>query len=205
MKSSRMIFFVSFVVAIFGLTIFFTNTSVAASFECKKAASSVEHLICKNPDVSELDSTLGKLYSSLKNDNNSLIGSQRKWLEETRNVCTTVECLKNVYTNRIATLKSHGDCPIGDMSLQGNWKREKIGPFEEMRFDLNNNERVFLSWSHQHLEMTGTWSIDKCIIHIQDKNSPQLEFDLQIKALENNILRIVDLDDNTEGTYRKIK
>jgi uncharacterized protein YecT (DUF1311 family) len=171
----------------------FSETETLLFFDCKKAASSVEQLICANTDISELDTTLGKLYSSEKKGRPELVGSQKKWLQETRNVCTTAECVRTAYIDRIAVLKSYGDCPINDLSLQGNWKREQVGPFEEMRFDLNNGERIFLSWLHQRPEMTGTWNIDKCVIHIHDKNSSKLEFDLQVKGFEKNVLRIVDM------------
>lgn len=205
MKFSRAIFVISFCAAVFGLTACFINPSVAASFDCKKAATAVEKLICGSTDIAELDTTLGKLYSSQKKERPDLIAAQKIWLRDTRNVCDTTECLKVAYTDRIVTLKSYGDCPVNDASLQGNWKREKAGPFEEMRFDSDNGERIFLSWLHQRPEMTGKWSIDKCVIHIEDKNSPQLEFDLQVKGLEKDILRIVDLDGNSEGSYKRLK
>ena len=205
MKYQKTILLTTCLVAIFGLMFFFTDASVAASFECKKASSYVEKIICMNNDISELDSTLGEIFFSTKKVHPDLIGNQKKWLLETRNVCTTAECLKNVYTDRIAALRSYGDCPVNDSSLRGNWKREKSGPFEEMRFDFNNNEKVFISWLHQRPEMTGTWNINKCVIHIEDKNSSQLEFDLQVKGLEKNVLRIVDLDDNAEGSYKKLQ
>ena len=205
MKFSKVVFLTGFLVTAFGTAVFFTNTSVAASFDCKKATSSVEQLICANTDISELDTTLGKLYSSLKKERPDLIVSQKKWLQDARNVCSTAECLKTVYIDRINALKSYGDCPVNDASLLGNWKREKAGPFEEMRFDLDGGEKVFLSWLHQRPEMVGKWSINKCVIHIEDKNSAQLEFDLQVKGLDNKVLRIVDLDGNAEGVYKKVK
>lgn len=81
----------------------------AASFDCGKAQSKVEHLICDNPKLSELDSKLGQDYQDVRSKANEeqkkiLITEQKHWLKHTRNVCGDETCLKLAYWSRQAGL-----------------------------------------------------------------------------------------------------
>ena len=83
----------------------------AASFDCAKAASKVENLICDTPVVSKLDDELGKAYKdSIKKANEEqkqrLVSDQKKWLKQSRNICNDESCFKHAYTFRIEELKS---------------------------------------------------------------------------------------------------
>lgn len=83
----------------------------AASFDCSKSQSKVEHLICDDPELSKLDDELGKIYQEAMNKANDeekqrLITEQKHWLKFTRNVCTTVSCFKIAYWSRQAELET---------------------------------------------------------------------------------------------------
>lgn len=81
----------------------------AASFDCNKAKTKVEKLICRHADLSMLDDELGKHYQKLlvvSNDKTKVIKSERHWLRKTRNQCQTHACLHQVYVKRIRTLKT---------------------------------------------------------------------------------------------------
>jgi len=79
----------------------------AASFDCLKAASRTEQIICRDNKLSELDEALTHVYqerlSALK-DTRFLREQQRTWLLEVRNRCTTATCLIAVYQKRLAQL-----------------------------------------------------------------------------------------------------
>jgi uncharacterized protein YecT (DUF1311 family) len=83
----------------------------AASFDCAKARTKAEHLICDNPKISELDSKLGQDYQYVLGKANEeqkqlLITEQKHWLKHTRNVCGDETCLKLAHWSRQAELKT---------------------------------------------------------------------------------------------------
>ena len=83
----------------------------AASFDCGKATTKVEKLVCANPEISKLDDTLGKAYQDdlTKADEEQkqlLITEQKHWLRHTRNVCSDESCLKLAYWSRQAELET---------------------------------------------------------------------------------------------------
>lgn len=76
----------------------------AASFDCAKANSKVERMICNDIELSKLDDELNRTYQQrieLSNDKQNETKEQRRWLKEIRNVCTEVDCLKSAYSARI--------------------------------------------------------------------------------------------------------
>ena len=78
----------------------------AASFDCLKATTSVETMICGSTELSELDSVLGNLYKTeaAHEQKEQEQGVQRAWLKE-RNRCQDVACLTGAYGKRIRELK----------------------------------------------------------------------------------------------------
>jgi uncharacterized protein len=84
----------------------------AASFDCAKAGTKVEHLICDNPELSKLDDELSAQYKLALQDHTRAGAtkfSQRQWLQE-RNHCSTAvysieACLRSTYLGRIEHLQ----------------------------------------------------------------------------------------------------
>lgn len=79
----------------------------AASFDCGKAASKTERLICGDDALSKLDEDLNKAYlhSLERNDvKQQATESQRQWLKKERNICQNAECIKAAYETRIKEL-----------------------------------------------------------------------------------------------------
>ncbi len=88
----------------------FVHPTWAASFDCAKAATDIEHRICQDTELSDLDSQLGDLYGGLRkamdeDRRESLTAGQRRWLGE-RNRCESTTCLRDVYQQRIEALNS---------------------------------------------------------------------------------------------------
>jgi len=78
----------------------------AASFDCAKAQSKVEKMICADAEISKLDEKLAKTYSETSKDEKDvalLNSQQRAWLKQ-RNQCVDIFCLRQHYLQRIAEL-----------------------------------------------------------------------------------------------------
>lgn len=83
--------------------------SLAASFDCSKAASFAEVSICKDGYLSSVDSILGRAYSKALEataDPQTLRQSQREWLA-TRDACTTQKCLDTTLGARVTYLDNY--------------------------------------------------------------------------------------------------
>ncbi|WP_266171087.1 lysozyme inhibitor LprI family protein [Dyella subtropica] len=85
------------------------ESTFAASFDCGKAESTVEKLICGNANVSRLDTQLQDTYQKAlsaidPSSKAKLIGEQRHWIKYTRNLCQDEACLKDAYAARIDVL-----------------------------------------------------------------------------------------------------
>jgi DNA repair exonuclease SbcCD ATPase subunit len=82
-----------------------TNFS-APSFDCTRAYTTVEKMICNSVDISELDGRMAVLYGKVREMNYpDLVSQQKEWLAE-RNQCDDEECLKLVYIKRIDYLSN---------------------------------------------------------------------------------------------------
>lgn len=83
------------------------STAQAASFDCDKAQSKIEKLICMDTGLSALDDALSKVYREtlgLAQNRQKAIKEQQRWLKEIRNACHDADCLKKVYQDRIDEL-----------------------------------------------------------------------------------------------------
>jgi len=79
----------------------------AASFDCGKAGTKVEKLICANADLSKLDEALAVAYAdALKSpDPANLKAEQKAWLK-LRNTCADPTCVKRAYENRLRAVSA---------------------------------------------------------------------------------------------------
>lgn len=81
---------------------------VIASFDCEKAATAVEGLICGNAELATLDVRTADAYKTVRDgvdDRSAMQKEQVEWLKHTRNLCKTLECLFQVYTERAEDLE----------------------------------------------------------------------------------------------------
>lgn len=82
------------------------DTVQAASFDCAKANSKVEHIICDNPEISKLDENLTRSYKASIQDEiyaKTIREEQIRWIKH-RNYCESSTCLKALYETRIQEL-----------------------------------------------------------------------------------------------------
>jgi uncharacterized protein len=92
----------------------------AASFDCKKAKTDMETLICKNPDLNEVDGRLGDAFNEAidsaanKKEEQQVKQGQLAWLKKRDAAWGTkkgkcyqnIACLVSMYEERIAELSS---------------------------------------------------------------------------------------------------
>lgn len=89
-------------------------TSYAASFDCAKAATKIEKLICADTELSKLDEELNAAYKTALQDVNqasSIRQVQKEWMRG-RNSCSDATCVKRAYDERLATLASSGEVSV---------------------------------------------------------------------------------------------
>ena len=78
-------------------------------FDCAKAVTKVEKMICGNNKLSELDGSLGQLYKKVMEKSpapEDVKELQRAWIKEWRNTCKDSSCLERAYTARISELET---------------------------------------------------------------------------------------------------
>ncbi|MDO8466251.1 MAG: lysozyme inhibitor LprI family protein [Gallionella sp.] len=84
-------------------------SSQAASFDCAKAQTNVEKLICADAGLSKLDEELNTAYKTFLNisgEHQDVIkNAQRFWLK-IRDACSDAECLRQSYEKRLSMFKS---------------------------------------------------------------------------------------------------
>ena len=94
--------------AVITICMFVSSAAQAASFDCAKAGTPVEKMICGNSRLSELDEHLGRYYgaarAALGRAQTCLATTQRDWLRGVRNPCRDAACLERAYLARLAEL-----------------------------------------------------------------------------------------------------
>lgn len=89
--------------------------ATAASFDCTRAGSAVERLICSDRELSDLDNSLDEVFvMEIEREEAAtrLRSSQKAWLAA-RNACSDAACVRHQYEDRLAQLWCN---PHGRMS-----------------------------------------------------------------------------------------
>jgi uncharacterized protein len=113
-----------------GLLALVTGVAQAASFDCTKASTRVERLICADAELSRLDSELGRVYADARRSRENperLLTQQRVWLEQ-RDRCRTSDCLADLYRQRIAAL----DRKVGEVSIEAAMGESRTDRSDEL-------------------------------------------------------------------------
>jgi uncharacterized protein len=87
------------------------KTAAKPSFDCAKASTGAERLICSDPDLAALDVKLMADYRDLISDNHpgaacpeckaKNVAGQRAWIRNVRNACSSAACMGAAYKKRI--------------------------------------------------------------------------------------------------------
>jgi uncharacterized protein YecT (DUF1311 family) len=83
---------------------------VQPSFDCNKASTKVEKLICSSSDLAAADVQLSQLYKQLVANSpvaGTIVADQKVWMKSVRGACVDVQCLNLAYQLRIQQLASY--------------------------------------------------------------------------------------------------
>jgi len=120
-----------------------------ASFDCEKAGTAVEKLICADAELSKLDEEMTAAYKTALQDEkqpDSVRQTQKKWLKE-RNNCPAVDagCVKRAYETRLHILSSPAAAIPTDTGTEHQQDaalpNEKTGRFN---FELTKGQGVMV-------------------------------------------------------------
>ncbi len=193
------------------------GASFAASFDCSKASTVQEKIICTDTALSELDDKLAQTYKTAISETAKkaeIQKEQKEWLRDIRNNCTSKSCLVEAYEKRINQLASPqskspqtgSTCPISEKTLNGAWENVSGGFFEEMAFEYSGSEREFNSWLHQRPEISGgTWEIDNCTIFIRHPKVKTMSFAFRVVQFHGDRIYLRERGDKNNAVYRRIK
>jgi len=81
----------------------------SASFDCDKASTQIEQLLCRDADLSQLDEQMADAYQNalVSSPNATVLRTEQKvWLNTARDRCRNARCLRLAYLNRILALNS---------------------------------------------------------------------------------------------------
>ena len=86
--------------------------SQAAGFDCTKAVSKTEKMICSDKELSAKDELLNAAYKKARNTvstqtANEIRNAQRAWIKNTQQRCQDINCLNKIYDQRIAELRAY--------------------------------------------------------------------------------------------------
>jgi len=190
------------------------TTGFAGGFNCAKARTGTEHMICSDSELSSLDDVLNRTYqqvSARMNPAKNLVNDQRKWIIEERNMCRDLKCLNKAYRARIAYLENYVSsksnvCLFSESSLEGYWQGNGAGDFEEMKFEVSEGKYTFLSWRHHRPEIIGSWKLQNCELYIfETDDTMNMPFAYHVSNIINNVLYVQQLGNNEKAAYKRMK
>ena len=80
----------------------------SAGFDCAKAKTKIDKLICSDARLSEADEKLNALYKEVLTKSpvpEDTKQQQLEWVKQSRNTCKDADCLQQAYTSRISDLQ----------------------------------------------------------------------------------------------------
>lgn len=95
-----------------------SDAAQAQSFDCAKASTRVEQLICEHPRLGELDSELAEAFRIALRDspwasaNRRIRAEQKKWIAR-RDRCKNRRCVRRLYQMRLGQLHAEVDVDAG--------------------------------------------------------------------------------------------
>ena len=94
--------------AAFSLLMVLPGIGAAASFDCSKAGTRAEKMICADSKLSGLDERLSEVFQKAvkQSAGQEIKLRQKRWISEERDRCRDVACMSAAYKKRIAQLES---------------------------------------------------------------------------------------------------
>jgi uncharacterized protein YecT (DUF1311 family) len=124
----------------------------AASFDCRKAATETEKMICKEPALSALDEDLARVYQQAlaKPTDKELVRHwQRQWLN-LREACGSIDCMRVAYAAQISDLKERAQ-RTATTNVSGVYQRYYKG-----RPDKDSSRLIVIELNDDRVRIFGT-------------------------------------------------
>ncbi len=115
----------------------------AATFDCDKASTSVEKVICSDTRLTNLDDQLGRQYKDVLaalSNGGALKAEQKAWLSS-RNQCKDSDCIMKAYDDRIRVLNAMS-APAKPGDVTGTYKMKDRGAAGVVLVQQKANGRV---------------------------------------------------------------
>ncbi|EGW1594108.1 DUF1311 domain-containing protein [Salmonella enterica subsp. enterica serovar Bareilly] len=135
----------------------------AASFDCQKASTEIEHKICDNERLSKLDEQLSSTYSiALKantRDADTLKTVQRQWINM-RGILTDDKALELAYLIQINGLKGLGgpaSTAVDNETPKPVQKQPEVQEKTDTKPAKNGNELTLESFRAKYIEVDGEY------------------------------------------------
>jgi uncharacterized protein len=124
------------------LSLVVVSSARAATFDCDKAASFAEKVVCSDSRITAMDDELGSLYKAAlasSPNKDTLKADQKAWLAS-RDRCKDDHCIMKAYADRIAALKGANNASAasvtGTYTVKGGELRvQQTG--DQIKFFLN--------------------------------------------------------------------
>src|SRR5262249_47187373 len=136
-----------------------TSWAQAATFDCNKASSFVEKVICSDSQLTGMDDQLGRLYKdalAASANSETLKTEQKAWLSS-RNQCKDSDCIMRAYTERITALSAM-TAPVKAGDFTGTYTMKDDGAAGEALIQQTGNNRIKFSINSTDRMNTGELS-----------------------------------------------
>ena len=115
----------------------------AATFDCDKASTSVEKVICSDTRLTNLDDQLGRQYKDVlaaSSNGGALKAEQKAWLSS-RNQCKDSDCIMKAYDDRIRVLNAMS-APAKSGDVTGTYRMKDRGAAGVVLVQQTSNGRI---------------------------------------------------------------
>ena len=136
------------------------NQNIQASFDCAKASTRVEKLICSDSELASLDIELANVYANTRNSldtggKKALLNEQRKWIDE-YNQCADKFCVQQQMQERIRALQNYSSKAQGlRLKTNDEYVNLRQSPSGEIITPIYKSD--FDKISLKKLETNGKW------------------------------------------------
>lgn len=168
----------------------------AAGFDCLKASTAVEHMICDNKALSALDSAMTNLYQSKKDNNLKEI--QRGWIKTKRDSAKSVDELNTLYAEHIQFLSEYAKL-ANQINENNNTVKQPKPTVTKGKLQLSDFRNDFISvdgneYSTQYQDMNRSNYVLRCadammidVMNIWRKDSAKKNETREFSRLRNNV------------------
>jgi uncharacterized protein len=131
-------------IAINVLCLFLIPSACAATFDCNKASTFAEKVVCSDSRITAMDDELGRLYKealAISPQKEALKTEQKAWLAS-RDRCQDSNCIMKAYSDRIAALKGGATASVtGTYTTKGGEARVQQTNDSRIKFFISTRTR----------------------------------------------------------------